>query len=160
MSLASGQATTVNAGDDVIFTIDVTNQGTLDAYNIEVTDRIPAGMSLSVNDANGWVASGTDATNNSITFLAAGETKSIDIVLTVDASFQGTQLNNIAEITAADDDTDPTNTPPTDVDSTPDNNVPSEDDQDDEPVNVGQVFDLALVKSLAKWSACYSNSRR
>ena len=72
-SLASGQATTVNAGDDVIFTIDVTNQGTLDAYNIEVTDRIPAGMSLSVNDANGWVASGTDATNNSITFLAAGE---------------------------------------------------------------------------------------
>jgi len=43
-----------NPGDDIIFTITVTNQGTIDATSFELTDYIPAGMTLSTNDTNGW----------------------------------------------------------------------------------------------------------
>ena len=102
------------------YTITVINQGSLDAYNVEVTDYIPTGMSLSTNDTNGWTVSGTTATN-SVANLSAGQQTTLDIVLTVDANFMGTSLVNYAEISAADDDTDATNTPPVDTDSTPDN---------------------------------------
>ena len=154
-------ATTVSAGDDVLFTLEVFNQGTLDAYNITLTDYIPSGMSL--NDA-AWTDNldGTATLTSPIASLAAGTSTTVDITLTVDASFQGTSLTNNAEISSADDDTDDTNTPPTDVDSTPntdptddvmgaDNVVDGtngdEDDHDPATVNVGQTFDLALIKT-------------
>ena len=46
----------------------------------------------------------------------------------------GTSLANVAEITGDDGD---------DTDSTPDNDVPGEDDQDAVEVPVGQTYDLA-----------------
>ena len=72
---------------------------------------------------------------------------------------------NDAEISMADNDTNPANVPPIDVDSTPaDNGTPSDlpnnddvldatggDDQDPEMIPVGDpigVFDLALIKTL------------
>ena len=57
--LSGGQATTVNPGDNVSYTITVFNQGTVPVYNIEVTDYIPTGMTL--NDAN-WTSAGGIAT--------------------------------------------------------------------------------------------------
>ena len=46
-------------GDNVIFNVTVFNQGTVSAYNVEVTDYIPAGTILS--DAT-WAAAGVNAT--------------------------------------------------------------------------------------------------
>ena len=74
----------------------------------------------------------------------------------------GTSITNNAEISEADDDTDATNAPPTDVDSTPssedgsnpdpnDDDISSTnggDDYDPTTITVVQSFDLALVKTF------------
>ncbi|MBP7699877.1 MAG: DUF11 domain-containing protein [Saprospiraceae bacterium] len=105
-------------GADVTFAITVYNQGNVPAYNVEITDYIPTGMSL--NDA-AWTASGANATYALAGPIAAGDSTTVNITLTVDsAPTAGSSYINWAEISAADDDTDSTNTPPTDVDSTPD----------------------------------------
>ena len=169
-------------GDTKVFTITITNQGTLDAYNIDIIDYIPSGYTFSAanatNATNGWTASGANATTNIVGPLAAGGSTSVDIALTLDANFMGTSLVNVAEISAADDDTNSGNTPPTDIDSTPDSNpandaggspqtasdntiagdgtgnpgdiVASTDEDDSDPsiVNVAQDYDLALTKTI------------
>ena len=49
-------------GDDVVFRIEVFNQGNVDATNIEVTDYIPAGLIL--ND-NAWSQTGASSSSSS-----------------------------------------------------------------------------------------------
>jgi len=120
--LAAGQTTPVFAGNDVTFTIEVTNQGTVDAQNINIVDYIPAGFSLSANDGNGWAPAAAAGPGQVTATLpgtvASGTSATIDIVLTVDPSqAAGTNLVNDAEIASAEDING--NTPP-DVDSTPD----------------------------------------
>ena len=95
----TSNSTSVVQGGDVTYTITVLNQGTLDAYNVEVIDYIPTGMSLSTADTNGWTMSGANATN-SIANIAAGQQATIDIVLTIDSNFMGTSLVNFAEISS------------------------------------------------------------
>jgi len=51
--------------------------------------------------------------------LAPGTSVTVEITFTLDPNFQGTDIENTAQITEADDDTDPNNDPPTDVDSDP-----------------------------------------
>jgi uncharacterized repeat protein (TIGR01451 family) len=53
----------IKEGDNVSFTITVVNQGTIPATGIQVTDYIPAGMTL--NDAS-WTAVGTDKATKTI----------------------------------------------------------------------------------------------
>jgi len=152
-------------GDDVMFSIAVYNQGDVDAFNIEITDYIPEGFTLSVNDDNGWVQYGSTATTI-ITFLAAGDVAGLSIVLTIDPDHPGGAVTNYAEI--SDDDGD-------DIDSTPDNDpnndaggdfggsfdnningngTNDEDDHDPDQIFVdtqacSAVFDLALTKMVA-----------
>jgi len=80
----------ISAGDDVIFTITVHNQGTLDASNVDITDYVPTDMSydanLSFNANNGWGA-GPNPTA-SITSIAAGASTSIQIQLMINANFR------------------------------------------------------------------------
>ncbi|NOT37233.1 MAG: DUF11 domain-containing protein [Saprospiraceae bacterium] len=154
-------------GDDVTFTITVYNQGQTDAFNINVTDYIPTGMSLNDSD---WTLSGSTATlNTPIASLLIGASTTVDITLKIDDLFQGTSLTNWAEISSADIDTDPNNTPPVDFDSDPDGtnfNQPGEtddleddnvidqegkmggdeDDHDPAQITIVQTFDLALRK--------------
>ena len=54
----------LNFGEDVIFDIEVMNQGTLDATDVIVTDYYPTGTTLSTADTNGWNDAGTSGTNN------------------------------------------------------------------------------------------------
>lgn len=49
-------------GDDVVFRIEVFNQGNVDATNIEITDYIPAGLIL--ND-NAWSQAGASSSSSS-----------------------------------------------------------------------------------------------
>jgi len=102
-TLKAGQGPTFQAGGTVTFTITVTNQGGTDATNVQVTDYIPAGLTL--NDP-AWSASGGKATLQSpIPSLAAGGSTTRDITFNIDAAATGT-LRNIAEISSATGGTD------------------------------------------------------
>jgi uncharacterized repeat protein (TIGR01451 family) len=125
-------------GDDVTFTITVTNEGSLDAANVEVTDRPEAGFTFAGANVPAGVTNNGDGTFV-IASLPQGGDVSFEVTYTISATFQGTSLTNEAEITEDDGD---------DTDSTPDNDVPSEDDQDDETIEINQTYDLALTKDL------------
>ena len=166
-ALSNGQSPMVNPGDNVNFTITVTNQGDIAANNIQITDYIPVGFTLNDGD---WTASGSNATIvlNSGQELPAGgllptATVSVDITLRVANPLPAnTKLVNWAEISAT---TDANGNPVVDIDSTPDQNntdkylVDNEvngngknggDEDDHDPAEVVvNPFDLALVKKLA-----------
>ncbi|MEM7132885.1 MAG: SdrD B-like domain-containing protein [Chloroflexota bacterium] len=152
--LAAGQSSVVNQGEDVLFTIEVFNQGTSAASNITLVDRYPTGFTLSPNDAT-WTDQGTTATVDWSGTLQPGESTTVDILLRAGTTL-GT-LQNFAEINTDDGD---------DVDSTPggDNSdtllddvisgnatANATDDEDDHDVAEVTVrrFDLALRKQLA-----------
>ncbi len=161
--LAATQANTVTNGDDVQFTITVYNQGEIPAYNVEVIDYLPSGLTL--NDAS-WTMQGANAITTIAGPIAPGGNESVDITLTT--SMSGT-LRNIAEVASAQDSEA---VPQSDEDSTADSNSSNdgnmlddeidgagsdEDDSDYAEVNVQEVvlpvFDLALNKSLATGQA-------
>ena len=105
-------------GGDVEYTIQILNQGTVDVESFEITNYIPVGMSLASTGNAGWTVTGNLAKLTVSNPLTAGGFTTAFITLTVDANASGMTLQNAAEISAADDDTDPNNTPPTDDDST------------------------------------------
>jgi uncharacterized repeat protein (TIGR01451 family) len=123
--LGAGQSGPFIPGQDVSFDIVVINQGGIAAQNILVNDYIPAGFALSPA-AIGWTSvSPTLATQLIAGPLAPGASTTLSILLRVQAGAVSPLVNR-AEIGAADDDGDGSNTPPGDVDSTPDND-PSND---------------------------------
>jgi len=170
-TVSTAQPIPIGLGNDVTFTLTVTNQGNVPAYNINIADYIPAGLTLNDND---WIenSSGTTA---QLFFpisgpIAAGASHSVDITFTVNNSFTGNSITNFAEISEADNDQNTANTPPTDIDSTPDednsndgtpsdnvtnNSNGDEDDHDLETINIEQIFDLALTKVLANPTGNY-----
>jgi len=86
-------------GSTVTFTIEVANEGTLDATEVEVADYIPDGLTL-VPSAN-W-AMDADTARLTMPFdLAAGDTETLSISFTIDLNFEGTSIDNLAEISAA-----------------------------------------------------------
>lgn len=120
--LATGQPATAKPGEDVVFTIEVLNQGTMDATDIAVTDYIPTGLVL--NDA-AWTdnGDGTASLKAPIAALAAGASTTVNITFTVDANATAGSISNAAEISSA---KDGTGAAVTDKDSTPDSNPGNE----------------------------------
>ncbi|MCP9747860.1 DUF11 domain-containing protein, partial [Lacihabitans sp. CS3-21] len=152
----------IKPGDNVIFTITVSNQGTIPANGIEITDYIPSGMTL--NDLS-WTAAGLNKATKIISGpISAGGSISVDINLKVNSDFEGTTLLNKAEISKTSDN-DNNGNPLVDIDSTPDDidndkfvtdddingngkTGGDEDDHDPAEVKIKQIFDLALNKKL------------
>jgi uncharacterized repeat protein (TIGR01451 family) len=102
-------------GDQVTFTLTVTNTGTEDATVVQVTDLLPGGLVFVSHSAGFYnhVAGVWDASP-----LVAGDQRDLQIVATVTSA---TPVDNYAEVTAV--------TPPgLDPDSTPDNGSTGEDD--------------------------------
>ena len=103
----------------VTFNLRIFNQGDIAADSIEITDYIPAGLTL----ADGaWTDTGATATrllsvtNGGLTAaLAVGDSTDVTITLSVDAGVEGI-ITNYAEISRA---TDDAGNPVTDIDSTP-----------------------------------------
>ncbi|MCG8326227.1 MAG: T9SS type A sorting domain-containing protein [Chitinophagales bacterium] len=131
-------------GDNIIFTLELTNQGPSDATGVVVTDQLPAGFTYV--SSNGSYNSATGEW--SVGDLAMGQTVTLDITVTVTSIPEWT---NLAEVTAANEQ---------DIDSTPDNGVDTDgdglvqDDPDDEDdgdglgvAPVAQV-DISLVKTV------------
>jgi uncharacterized repeat protein (TIGR01451 family) len=127
----------IEPGDDVLWTITVTNEGSVDATGIEIVDHLPVGFVL--NDAT-WSDNGDGTASHTIGALAAGD--SVDVTITTTAVDPSAgELVNVAEISGDDGD---------DADSTPDDDPDDdEDDIDDAAVTV-DAYDLALTKRYVR----------
>jgi len=86
-------------GSDVTYLIEVTNQGTVDAYNVEVVDYIPNGMTL--NDPN-WTLGVSNQAYAYITGpITPGTSALVSVTMTIDPSAadpNGGSYTNYAEI--------------------------------------------------------------
>ena len=140
--LNSGQDD-LQPGDDVTFTINVTNEGDVPVGEIRVVDYIPAGFTL--NDAD-WTAGVAGSTGQSASIILSiangelppagllnGESVSVEITLSIDPSIASDVYYNRAEITNVFD-TEGGDITTNDIDSTPDeddtNDPEDEDDHD------------------------------
>ncbi len=125
-----------NLGDNVTFTITVTNAGPSGATGVVVTDTLPVGLSLvSSTPSQGSFNTTTGAWN--VGALALDGFATLTLVASVDALGNAT---NTAHVTAANQ---------VDIDSTPGNNDPNEDDQASVDFAV-PIADLALTKTASK----------
>lgn len=162
--------------DIVIYTIRVYNEGTMPGYAKEVTDDIPQGLAyLPKHETNieyEWTLS-EDGKSVSTDFLSkekSAERQEDNLLKAFDVdagitdfnpdyrdlkiAFRVTETNltsnriiiNTAEIT---DDSDKDGNEVEDIDSTPGNNEPNEDDIDKEYLKV-KYFDLSLLKWVSK----------
>jgi len=123
-------------GESIVYTITITNDGPSDATGVEITDLLPL-----------WITHVSDSSAGSynritgvwaVGALADGNSATLEITAIVDAGIAGITIPNTAEVTAADQ---------PDPDSTPDNNDPTEDDQDSADITV-QHADLAVTKTV------------
>ncbi len=116
-----------------IYTIKVTNEGEIEGYAKEIKDRIPVGLEFHKEDNPDWeIVDDGIVTTNALAkkLLKPGESATVEIALRWKrvATNLGMKVNT-AEISK---DENPYGTP--DIDSTPNNNVDGEDDQDTAPV--------------------------
>ncbi|MHA7832170.1 MAG: T9SS type B sorting domain-containing protein [Flagellimonas sp.] len=119
--------------DNVRFTLTVTNDGPSDATSVEVTDLLPSGYSY-VSHNGGTYDETTGIWN--VGFLANGGSTSLSILCNVNSSGD---YDNVAEITNHDQ---------TDIDSNPNNDVSSEDDQDSVSIIPEPLVDIAVTKTV------------
>lgn len=115
--------------------ITVTNEGEIAGYATEITDYIPEGLYFEASDNPDWAqVSDRVITTDALakTLLQPGESASVQVCLRWQQSAENTgRFVNIAEIS---EDWNEYDSP--DVDSTPNNQVPTEDDYDTAPVLV------------------------
>ena len=123
-------------GDNVTFTIEVYNQGTIDATDIEITDYVPTEMIFNIGDNTDFSGSLT-APIATIANLPSGMSTTVEITLQIDPNTFAASTVNYAEITSFDDDNNTATPAPIDEDSTPgdnqgDDEKPTDNDVDDE----------------------------
>ncbi|MFD2100614.1 gliding motility-associated C-terminal domain-containing protein [Flagellimonas iocasae] len=120
--------------DNVRFTLTVTNSGPSDATSVEVTDLLPSGFTYASDNGGGDYDNVTGIWD--VGTLANGSSASLSIFANVNPSGNYT---NVAEITGHDQ---------VDSDSTPNNNVPGEDDQDEVTVIPEPIVDISVTKTV------------
>jgi len=120
--------------DNVRFTINVVNDGPSDATSVEVTDLLPSGYTYVSDNSGGSYDELTGIWT--VGTVSNGASQSLSILANVNAN--GNYVN-VAEITGHDQ---------TDVDSTPNNNVPGEDDQDEVVVVPNPIVDISVTKTV------------
>ena len=113
--------------------IRITNEGEIEGYAKEIKDRIPEGLEFELSDNPNWTMldDGTIVTDElKDTLLQPGESAEVTIVL----KWINSETNMGVKINTAEISKDYNDYETPDIDSTPDNNVPGEDDIDDAPV--------------------------
>ncbi|MCL6267061.1 PKD domain-containing protein [Flagellimonas myxillae] len=118
---------------NVVFTLTVSNSGPSDANNIVVTDLLPSGYTYVSDDSGGTYVDGTGIWT--VGALANGGSSTLNITATVNPTGDFT---NVAEITAADQ---------PDIDSTPNNGLLAEDDQDAAGISPNPLVDISVTKT-------------
>ena len=92
----------VNAGDNLSYTVTVTNNGPDPATNVVVTDTLPAGVTFVLT--SGCAESpGGGVPNCSLGTIANGTSKQYSIMVTVNAATSGT-ITNSASVAASEQD--------------------------------------------------------
>ncbi|MDC6366114.1 MULTISPECIES: gliding motility-associated C-terminal domain-containing protein [Flavobacteriaceae] len=124
---------TPNVGSNVSFTLTITNDGPSDATSVFVTDLMPSGFAYDSDDGAGDYDDATGIWD--VGALASGDTESLNIIASVNPT--GTYTNT-AEITAHDQ---------ADIDSTPNNGLSAEDDQDEVTLNPVPIVDISITQS-------------
>ena len=102
----------VIAGNDLTYTVTVTNNGPDTATSVTVTDNLPAETTfVSCSSTGGGVCAGSGS-NQTVTFasLASGQSETITFVANVSCSVaDGTAINNTATVSSFTSDPDTTN---------------------------------------------------
>ena len=115
------------------YSIRVTNEGDIAGYAKEITDYVPKGLKFDAKDNPDWKDEGNNVistTKLENTLLQPGQSVEVQVILTwINGQDNLGLKTNIAEISK---DYNDKGVP--DRDSTPDNQIPGEDDQDDAPV--------------------------
>ncbi len=125
--------TAMKAGETVIYTLTVTNNGPTDSSGAQIIDVLPAGMSF-VSSADGCVDS-TGTVTCSVGTLANGTRKAFRITVSLDAPYTGTNpVVNTATVDAPGDKKPANNKSSANITVTP------------------TAFDLALAKQINKTS--------
>ena len=147
----------VGAVTRVVYSVTVTNAGPLRATGVKVGDvfaSLPAGVTI---DAANVVVSGGDGSescavsgasvNCTLGSVAVGapETVKVSLAIAYNRDLFGVSISNTAQITAADQ---------SDPDSSPNNNVPTEDDQASLTVTISGLKLSKSVCKLTSESAC------
>ena len=113
--------------------IRITNEGEVAGYAKEIKDRIPEGLEFELSDNPHWtmLEDGTIVTDElKDKLLQPGESAEVTVVL----KWINSKTNMGVKINTAEISKDYNDYGTPDIDSTPDNNVPGEDDIDDAPV--------------------------
>ena len=116
-----------------VYTIEVMNEGQIPGYAKEITDRIPEGLEFIANENPGWTDEGNNVISTRMlenTLLQPGQTASVQVTL----KWKNGNDNFGAKVNTAEISEDYNDRHVPDRDSTPDNNVPEEDDQDNAEV--------------------------
>ncbi|MFS4448983.1 gliding motility-associated C-terminal domain-containing protein [Maribacter sp. 2307UL18-2] len=132
--------TDASVGDEVTFTLTLSNGGTFDATGVSLSDVLPSGYTLgTINNGGIQNGSGIDWTGLSVT---ASGTASVSFTATVDApTGTSNEYLNTAEITASDQ---------ADPDSTPNNDNGDQSEDDESSVAIAfENIDLELTKSAS-----------
>ena len=115
------------------YSIRITNEGDIAGYAKEITDYVPEGLRFIAEDNPGWTDEGNNVISTRLlenTLLQPGESAEVEVLLTwINGSDNLGLKTNTAEIS---EDYNDKGAP--DIDSTPDNKVPGEDDIDDAEV--------------------------
>ncbi|MCP9766263.1 SdrD B-like domain-containing protein [Lacihabitans soyangensis] len=124
-------------GEVVTFTINLTNIGPDTARNVVIEDAIPNGFSNISNISNSGVFL-NDTLNWNIASLAVGNNLNFTYQATVMAPVFGVNYTNIAQVKSVNE---------YDPNSTPDNDNPAEDDQDEETATVDNTVPTVVAGS-------------
>ena len=148
---------TPNVGEEITFTITVSNAGPNDATGVAVSDTVPSGYSAVANADNGGDINGNLVTWTDLVVPADGE-----VILTftaeVVAPAEGVDYQNIAQVDASDQydpDSEPGNPGDTDGDGDvgpldDDGSIDPDDEDDGDDASVDpQIADLSLIKTVS-----------
>jgi len=136
-------------GDIISYRIEVANQGSLNASNIEIED-IPDANMIFVSDNSGSNSNvtGISPLQYRIQSIPFGTSEFVDISFQVNPTFQGDTVSNITQIIL--DDGDDLDSDP-DVDYTLDEDGDFDgfdDDEDFLDIEIQQIYDLRIAKTL------------
>ncbi|MCH7415938.1 DUF11 domain-containing protein, partial [Belliella sp. R4-6] len=113
--MKSAASATVLAGENISYTITVSNNGPSDALDVMVSDMLPAGTTFVSADNGGMNDSGT--VNWNLGTLAAGGSVELNLILSTSPSLEaGTTISNIAVVDSPTDEEGPKESDPEDVD--------------------------------------------
>jgi len=146
LEFIEGQSPELSASDPVIYYVIVSNEGTLDAFDVAVQFDFPIDLSFNAAGSTGWSDFGTFA-GYTISNLPIGDIDTIPIMFNLISGSQTISAQVIAEIVSGS--SIPGGMTSMDDDSTPNNAVPTEDDQDQMTIAIDQTYDLALALTSA-----------